>query len=200
MPNDILSSNESGTMTTHVKTSVQELLALGVELELIVEGEKEGVAKMIALVEDEKWTFAETERRLTTLLPAAAIISVTPQGHFAGGDAGPLLEVLRKGEADAVLQEWIADMIEQGGFAQRKTLSERIEGMGPLGLAIEDLDYVETLLRERGQSRGAHQRAKEIVALRHRVPLPKLDQYLKRGSRDRRKIMKRVTDPFSPHN
>jgi hypothetical protein len=185
-------------MTGMMEISIGDLVTIGVELGLIAEGEKQGAEKMRTLVEDDNWTYTETQRRLHKLLPSEATIILTPQGHFAYGDLGPLLEVLRKGEADPELQAWLADMIEQGAFAERKTLSERMDAMGSLGEAIEDFDYVEELLRERGRRRGSHKDAMRIVALRHRVHIEKLERYFKRGGKDRHKVIKRVRSPFKP--
>jgi hypothetical protein len=184
-------------MINAMEISIRELVALGVKLGLIVEGQKDGPEIMVSLVEDNNWTYTETERRLEAQLPRHATITATPQGHFfANRDVGPLLMVLRKGEADAELQAWIADMIERRAFAQRKSLADRIEAMGALGEALEDLDFVEELLRERGPRCGSHKQAVRILALRYGVHVNKLEKYLKRGGNDRHRVMKRVSAPF----
>jgi hypothetical protein len=178
-----------------IEGSIRELLVIGVELGLIVEGERRGPEIMVDLLVDNIWTHVETVWRLEKLLKEE-ILTLTPQGHFDCGDAGPLLELLRKGEANPELQAWLADMIEEGGFAQRKTWIERMNAMGALGEAIVDLEFVETLLRERGPRRGAHDRAMRIVALRYHVKLKELQKYFKRGGKDRHRVIKRMRSPF----
>jgi hypothetical protein len=179
-----------------VEMTIADLLKLGVRLGLIAEGESGGDEAMVNLVDDNKRTHIETKKRLRGILPGNAKITLTPKGWFDHGDPGPLVDLLRKGEVDLEVQTWIADMIEQGGFASRKTRIERVEDLGPLGDAIRDFSYVRELLRERGPRRGARIRAMRVVSLRHRVPLVEIEQYLKRGAKDRHRIVKVIPEPF----
>jgi hypothetical protein len=172
-----------------IEMTAADLLKLGVKLGLIAEGESGGGETMIQLVDDNNWTYVEAERRLSAKHPGHAKIEITPKGWFRYGDRGPLLDLLRKGEADLEVQTWIADMIEQGGFASRKTWIERVEALGALGEAVRDFGYVKQLLRERGPRRGAHNRAMRVVALRYKVPLVKLEEYFKRGAKDRHRVL-----------
>ena len=75
-----------------------------------------------------------------------ATIVITPVGHFCHGNSRPLLDLLRSGGADAEIQSWIADMIERGGFASRKTWTERVGRLGALGEAVQDFGFVKALL------------------------------------------------------
>jgi hypothetical protein len=179
-----------------IEMTIADLLKLGVTLGLIAEDELGSAETMIKLVDDNKWTYVETERRLRDKFPGDAKIKMTPKGWFSYGDRGPLLDLLRKGEADLEVQSWIADMIEQGRFASRKTWIERVEELGPLRDAIRDFSYVRELLRERGPRRGANIRAMRVVSLRHEVPLAEIEQYLKRGAKDRHRVVKVIPAPF----
>jgi hypothetical protein len=149
------------------------------------------------IVDDHNCIYAQMQKeereavRAFNISPDAKI-TVLPHFHYMFGDAGPLLDVLRRGEADADLQAWIADMIERsadgrGGFAARKTMSDRIREMGPLYDAVMDIEDVERLLRKRGGPK-VEDRAAEIVAIHYDVKLEKVCNYLKRGKSARQRL------------
>jgi hypothetical protein len=176
--------------------TISALLELGVKLGLIVEGESGAAEKMIELANDDVWTYTETERRLMSQLSAEAEIIITPIGWFNWGDTAPLLGLLREGKADSEVQTWIADMIEQGGFARRKTWASRVEELGSFGDAIVGFSFVKELLKERGPRYRAHNRAMRVISLRHEIPIAELEQYFKRGSKDRHRVLSPIPRPF----
>jgi hypothetical protein len=121
---------------------------------------------------------------------AEAKIVVTPTGHFdLRGDLGPVIETLEKGEADTELQKWIASKLRRGGFASRKTLSQRIDEGEPLRYAIDDLEEIDRLLQRRYSKREARKRARLVVAFHWGVPHEDIYTYLKRGKNDPHRVL-----------
>ena len=152
------------------------------------------------IVDDHNWVYGqmqneerERERAFWREHSSDVKVKLLPQFHYQwSGDPGPVIEVLRRGKADADLQAWLAGMIEQikygrGVFASRKPTSKRVGDMGPLYDAVMDIEDVERLLRKRGR-RKVRDRAVEVVAFEYLVPLEKVRNYLKRGKNERQRL------------
>ena len=136
--------------------TIRELLAIGVELELIVEGEKMGPKKMVELVEDHNWSLTETEQRLKKLLPREAIITVKPQGDFER--AGKLLGGHSSRSAQCYCKSIRRTLAARNGAAAlpRRSLPEgcrRVVGL--LSAVLDRHADEEWLRRAKRDERGA---------------------------------------------
>jgi hypothetical protein len=154
--------------------------------------DKVGVTLTREIAEDHNWVYDEIEEleRAHAREHGHKAITITPAGHFdLDEDPGPLIEVLRRGEADAETQAWLADKIEREGFAARKSVAERIEALGPLFDAVMEVPEIERLLRSRGDRRGVHDNAMLLAALHNGVALEDLKTHMKRGRKDRHRVV-----------